>query len=137
MNIIKINSGFRLYCLKNENSTDTSTQQEDKNIIKACIEISSIYLYLFAFTLPKSVFSMLHIYCSVTIYISHFFHLHNFNALYSCPLVLTIRSPCLPDLPATTSPLTAPDIPLPSVQDLEKKKRKYTGGGHIVKIIYN
>lgn len=66
---------------------------------------------------------MLYIYCSVTevaIYISNFS-----SAYYPCPLApgLTIHSPCLPGLPATTSPLTAPDIPLPNVQDLEHKRK--------------
>lgn len=37
---------------------------------------------------------------------------------------LTIHSPCLPGLPAITSPRTAPDIPQPSVQDLEQIKKK-------------
>lgn len=89
--------------------------------------LSSIYLYLVSFTHPRSVISMLHIFCCVTIYIRLFFNLHDLSTFYLCPPwapVLTIHSPCLPDLPATTSPLTAPDIPLPSVQDLEKRNKK-------------
>lgn len=41
--------------------------------------------------------------------------------------ILTSHSLCLPDLPATASPPTAPDIPLPSVQDLEKNFGKKLG----------
>lgn len=55
--------------------------------------------------------------------------LHISHILFVCPdlllssIVLTIHSPCLQDLPATTSPPTVPSIPQPSVQDLRERSR--------------